>query len=412
MTRNRAALAIPAALVVLSGCGVAAAVVTSRTTASRTTTDSLVIAQPAARDASPTLGSLPRTVVAPAPSATPTTPATPTAPAASVDVVATVATSGPDEWLEILSHTGRVLAKTEINPTMAWMTAAGAGGAYWTQNNAEYELSPSGTVRKLGAVPSDATSVLIDADGQSYAYATSDQPQSGVITNRIVVVRPGMPAATIADRIYDPNHPTADLPNGWQYYLTTWTPSGIVFARVPTGGCGCGSFDMQMQSGDSWIINPTTRATLALPEDWSCPLSTVGPAMESACFTGDSGTTGLRVSTGGAATYHFAMSGANLAGDAVFSPAGTQLAYVTIPNAQTDCGAPWTATLRVLTLASGAAASRTLGEFSPAAWASNGFIYGSIVTGTTSSVVAVNSTTLTVTHLTPASGSSQFVGVM
>lgn len=402
MTRNRAALAIPAALVVLSGCGVAA--VTART-------KTVAVVIPKATEYAP---SVPPDAVIPAVTPTPTAPAhTTPVPPPSTYVVATAAATGSNEWLEILSHTGALVARTEINPTNPWMTAAGAGGAYWTQGGVEYELSPSGAVHKLGAVPPDADGVLIDADGKSYAYATMDQTQSGVITNRIVVVRPGMPAATIADRIYDPNHPTADAPDGWQYYLIKWTPSGIVFARVVTGGCGCGSFDMQMQSTNTWIINPGTQATLAVPSDDSCPLSTVGPAMESACFTGDSGTTGLRVSTGGTATYHFAMSGANTAGDAVFSPSGTQLAYVTIPNADNNCGAPWTATLRVLNLASGAAASRTLGQFSPAAWAANGLIYGTVTTtGAPSWVIAVNPTTLTVTRLTPTSGTSQFVGVM
>ena len=89
-------------------------------------------------------------------------------------LVATVGTGGTSEWLEILTPSGAVVAKTEINPTQRWMTAAGAGGAYWTENGAEYELTVTGAVRKLGLVPSDAGGVLIGPDGSSYAYATSE----------------------------------------------------------------------------------------------------------------------------------------------------------------------------------------------------------------------------------------------
>ena len=103
------------------------------------------------------------------------------------------------------------------------------------------------------------TASLIGPDGTSYAYATSDQLSNGTVLNRIVVVRPGAAAAVIADRVSDPNHPTADAPQSWDYYLINWTAAGIAFARVPTGGCGCGSFDMQMQSAYSAIINPSTR---------------------------------------------------------------------------------------------------------------------------------------------------------
>src|SRR4029077_5925591 len=64
-------------------------------------------------------------------------------------LAATVGTGGPTEWLEIMTPAGAVVAKTEITPTMPWMTAAGAGGAYWTANGTEYELSVSGAIRKL-----------------------------------------------------------------------------------------------------------------------------------------------------------------------------------------------------------------------------------------------------------------------
>ena len=408
MTRNRSALAIPAALLVLSGCGVAAAVT------ARTTTVSDVIPNATATRTSLVLRSLPLTQVRPVAGALP--PASqpqPPAPTSSAKIVS-ILTAGPTHWLEILSHTGAVVAKTPINPTLVWMVAAGPGGAYWAQGGAEFELAPSGAVRKLGTVPSDANGVLIGSDGTSYAYATNDQSKSGVMTNRIVVVRPGAAAVTIADRVDDPNHPTADAPPSWEYYLINWTSAGIAFARVPSGGCGCGSFDMQMQSAYSAMINPVTEVVSPLTASASCPLSAVGPGMETACFSGTTTTTGLHVSSGGVARSSFAMSGANLAGDAVFSPAGTSVAYVTIPASENTCGATWNATLRVLNLASGTAESRTLGEFTPAVWAPDGLISGSIATesGSMASMVAVNPATLAVTQFGPATTGEQFVGIM
>ncbi|MFI5287570.1 MAG: hypothetical protein ACHQ4F_14800 [Candidatus Dormibacteria bacterium] len=403
MTRNRAALAIPAALVVLSGCGVAAAAT------ARTTTVSDVISKPTVAVASLPLRALPRPEVVPVAQVVPSTPH----PAPSTYVVS-ILTAGATQWLEIRSHTGAVVAKTTINPILGWMVEAGAGGAYWSQGGAEYELTPSGAVHKLGLVPADANGVVIAPDGTSYAYTTNDTAKNGLITNRIVVVRQGAAPVTIADRIDDPNHPPADAPSAWQYYLITWNSSGIAFARVPVGGCGCGSFDMQMQSAFSASINPVTGVVTTLTASASCPLSAVGTGMETACFAGTTTTTSLRVSIAGVLRHSFTMSGTTVAGDAVFSPAGTELAYVTIPAAEDTCGATWNATLRVLNLATGAAVSRTLGEFTPAVWGSDGLLYGSIASnsGSDASLVAVNPATLAVAWLTPAITGQQFIGIM
>ncbi len=108
------------------------------------------------------------------------------------------------------------------------------------------------------------------------------------------------------------------------------------------------------------------------------------------------------------------MSGANVGGDAVFNPAGTELAYVTVPSAEAVCQATWNATLRVLNLATGAAVTRTLGQFSPAVWGADGLLYGSIESTslTAASLVAVNPATLAVTQIAPALTGQQFVGIM
>src|SRR6202035_1702643 len=106
MTRNLAALAIPAALVVLSGCGVAAVT-------TRTTTVSDVNAYTSIGDASPHVHLIPPVAL---PSAAPTSKPVP-APVPSPNVVR-VLTAGATQWLEILSHSGSVVAKTTINPIL------------------------------------------------------------------------------------------------------------------------------------------------------------------------------------------------------------------------------------------------------------------------------------------------------
>lgn len=400
MTRNLAALAIPAALVVLSGCGVAAVT-------TRTTTVSDVNANATIGDASP------HVYLVPPPVAVPTAKPVP-APVPSPDVVR-VLTAGATQWLEIVSHSGAVVAKTTINPILGWMVNAGPDGAYWSQGGSEYLLTTSGAVRRLGPVPGDSNGVVIAPDGTSYAYATTDQSNTGNL-NRIVVVHPGGSTTTIADRFNNPNVQTADAPAAWDYYLISWTSSGIAFARVPTGGCGCGSFDMQMQSAYSATINPVSEVVTPLTGSWTCPLSAVGPGTQTACFSGDTNgnTVGLRITSGGVLRHNFVMSGANVGGDAVFNPAGTELAYVTVPSSEATCGATWNATLRILNLATGAAVTRTLGEFSPAVWGADGLLYGSIASQSDSaaSLVAVNPVTLAVTQISSSITGQQFVGIM
>ena len=66
----------------------------------------------------------------------------------------TVPATGGNEWLEILTSSGAVVAKTGINPTDDWLTAVGAGGAYWSQGGVEHELTAS----KHGALASSGRS--------------------------------------------------------------------------------------------------------------------------------------------------------------------------------------------------------------------------------------------------------------
>jgi hypothetical protein len=399
MLPTRTALALPGLLVLLTGCGAASAITL------RTTTGSAAFPDAAPHTLRPAAA-----LTTPAP----TTPAPkPVVPAPATFLVATVPAGADHEWLEILTSSGHLVARTEITPALAWMIAAGRGGAYWTQNGAEHELAPSGIVRSLGSVPSDATGVVIGPDGTSYAYATADAARSGVITNRIVVVRAAQPPAVVADRVSDPNHPTHDAPASWSYYLIAWKASGIAFARVPSGGCGCGSFDMQMQSAYSAILNPASGTVTTLTADASCPLSNVGPGSETVCFASTStATNAIRIASAGSVLHNFTLSGTNVAGDAVFTFSGNALAYVTIPVSENTCGATLNPTLRVLNLATGSALARNVGGFTPVAWAPAGPIYGTLVSGTETWLAAVDPATLSVTRLTPELSGAALVGIM
>jgi hypothetical protein len=398
MIPTRAALAVPAIVLVLSGCGAVSAVTV------RTTTHRAALA-----DAAP--AKTPIATATPAPA-----PVPPIVSGVGGSIVETVPGTGANEWLEILNSHGAVVARTSIDPPNFWMTSAGPAGAYWTQGGSEHVLTAAGAVLSLGTVPADANDVVIGPDGASYAYATSDQLKDvGTSLNKIVVVRPGAAAQVIADRISDPNHPTADAPYMWDYYLLSWTTPGIAFARVPTGGCGCGSFDMQMQSAFSGIINPASEVVTTLTADNSCPLSQVGPSTETVCFAtanGAAGNTSIRIGSNGVVTHTYTLSGTTLGGDATFAPDGSSVAYITIPVSEDTCGATLTPTLRVLDVATGSAVSRNVGDFTPQAWGQNGLIYGQMTDGSDSWLVSVNPATFAVTRLTTNSSGAGFVGIM
>ena len=394
MIPTRAVLALPAAALVLSGCGAIS------TVQLRASTERIAYA-----DATHALSR---------PAVTP--PVIPPVNAGSTNpIVVTVAETGSNVLLEIVNASGTVVTRTTADPVSPWLTAAGAGGAYWTQGGEEHELTTTGVVRTLGAVPADTNGVVISPDGTSYAYATSDQLTNGTALNRIFVVRPGDRATVIADRISDPNHPTADAPESWDYYLIDWNADGIAFARVLTGGCGCGSFDMQMQSANSAIINPSTEVVTALTNDDSCPLSNVGPGAATVCFASSEttgATEGIRIGARGVVTHTYSLSGTTVAGDAVFAPNGDELAYITIPLSQDGCGETITPTLRILDTSTGSASDRNIGDFAPALWGSNGLLYGTMSAGQNSWVVAVNPVTFAVTQVGGSLPGTLFVGMV
>jgi hypothetical protein len=391
MIPTRAALAIPAAVLVISGCGAAAP------HAPHTTTVAM---------------HLPAT--APAIPATALLRPLPVMPVAPTYLVATVATGSSSEWIEILTPSGTVVARKVINPTQVWMVASGAGGAYWSEDGAEYEMTPAGAIHKLGPLASDASGVVIAPDGVSYAYATSETLSNGNLVNHIDVVHPGEAPQVITDK----GAPTQAEVNAdgynWDYYLVSWTASGIAFARVPQGGCGCGAFDMQMQSAYSAIVDPVSDGETTVTSTSSCPLSDLGPALESVCFAGANATDAIQIASAGIVTHTYTLSGKNFAGDALFSADGSQLAYITLPVADMqECGQAMTSTLRVMNLATGTTVDRYLGDFVPSTWA-GGLIYGTVTNAdsTASWLVGVNPTTLAVTRLTPNGDWAGIIGVI
>jgi hypothetical protein len=405
MTPTRAGLVFPALVLILSGCGAVSAVTLRSTTAG--------VAFPDATR------HLPRPAITPTPTPKPPVPPSSLPPVTSGhagSIVVTLPATAGNEWLEILTTSGAVVARTEINPSDSWLTRAGLDGAYWTQGGVEHVLTTANTVRSLGSVPSDANGVVIAPDGVSYAYATSDVEASGAAVNKITVVHPGQAPEVIADRVSDPNHPTSDAPDGWDYYLISWTTPGITFARVPTGGCGCGSFDMQMQSQYSAVIDPNSETVTTLTSDAGCPLSNVGPAgLGDVCFATNTngGTDAIRIVIGGV-TRTYPMSGANVAGNAVFASTGSGVAYETIPISQDGCDETLTPTLHVMTVVTGTAISANIGDFTPAAWAPGGAIYGELETDSWANgwVVAVNPMTFAVTRLTADVPGVALVGIM
>jgi hypothetical protein len=172
---------------------------------------------------------------------------------------------------------------------------------------------------------------------------------------------------------------------------------------------------MQMQSADAAMINPSTQIVSTLTENASCPLSNVGAGAETVCFassTTSAATDGIRIESNGVVTHSYSLSGTSVAGDAVFAPSGSALAYITIPVSEDTCGATITPTLRILNVATGSASDRNVGDFAPARWGSNGLLYGLMQSGSASWVATVNPITFAVSRVSPSSQGTAFVGIV
>jgi hypothetical protein len=403
---QRLTILVAGALTV-TGCGVAAGTAGGLRSGSAGTGSTAVVA-PAHVDSA--------AITTPAPSASPptATPAPPSPPPPPQDVVVTDQDQASASTFEvaIVNRAGAVVASVRVPADARWTVGSGSGGAYWVTAGKLEHLSASGSVSVLATVPATQSSrVVISPDGSQWAYATSSQDgQTGVITNRLYRGGPGRPAQLIAQRIADPKHRDPDTPGMWQYYLQSWTAQGILIERQPAGGCGCGlPFDMQMSAGYVAFINPVTGAATTLPASPSCPLSGVAPDGSFACFrvstTGAS--SALRFAAGGQVTHQYTLSGLTDGGDAVLN--GSSVAYATVPASAGGCGAadwrPQT-TLHLMDVATGAA--RVVGGrgLQPMLWLDDGTLLASrsVVTGgvTVTSTVDVDVATGVTRALGPA----------
>lgn len=355
------------------------------------------------------------TGAASSPSATPAPTVAPQPAPAYIAV--RIAGSHGQEQLEILSTRGAVVAATPLTSTEPWSATTGPAGVFWIDNGTVRELTTTASVLTVASVPATVTAMVVSPDGGAYAYATSTAigTSGSVFDNRIYAQRFGAGAHLVVDRVSDLSQPAADAPPSWAYYLINWTDNGILLARVPQGGCGCGPFDMQMQSSNTALINPFTAATTAVTDDAACPLSGLGAHAETACFAVSNqsgGATQLRVMHAGSVIQRFGMSGQSVAGDAVFAGDASSVAYLTVPLADASCGGTMASTLHVLTLASGTANATAITGLDLIDWLSSGAIYGQVDAATAMTIVTVDPTTLHASTLWTGSTGSSLVGLI
>lgn len=339
--------------VVLAGCGTAAAVAARPASSTK---------PPTARDvAAPVVATPAPATPAPSPSATPAPTPTPAPPPPPQDVVVADESSGSATFaVSIVSATGRVLASTMVPGDARWTVGSGAGAAYWVTGGRLQRLTTAGVLSTLATLPSGETGrVVTSPDGSQWAYATMAQSSTGVVTNRLYRGDPAHPAVLVAQRLALPGHPDPDTPGLWQYYVQSWTSSGILIERQPLGGCGCGTpFDMQMSAGYAAYINPVSGIATPLAASPTCPVSGVGSDGTMVCF--DISSTGasdsIRALLGAHLVHQYALSGLNDGGDAVLD--GSSVVYATVPNNAGGCGGPdWRplTTMRVMDLTTGQA---------------------------------------------------------
>ena len=163
MIPTRAVLALPAAALVLSGCGAVSAVTL------RTTTESVAYAD--------TTQHLPRPRDRRRRHNRPCARAPPRrSPVAPTDLVVTVPATGDQRVArdpDRLRHRRR--RRHDRSAAEPWLTAAGAGRRLLDpgRRGARAHACAARCARSV-PVPSDANGVVIGPDGTSYAYATSD----------------------------------------------------------------------------------------------------------------------------------------------------------------------------------------------------------------------------------------------
>lgn len=322
--------------------------------------------------------------------------------------------------LQIVSSDGHVVASTTTAATATWSATAGPNGAYWVDSGTVRRLALDGAVTTVASIPASVSAFLVSPDGAEIAYATSEratpsQGSAGPDVNSIYVESFGGTPRLLVQRLSDPSHPSNDAPASWDYYLMSWSKAGILIARAPQGGCGCGPFDMQMQSADSALIDASTGATTDITNDSACPLSGASADGVGACFAtggGSSGTTALHILRQGSVAQQFSLSGHNVAGNAVFAADDSAVAYLTIPLAGAQCGGTWASTLRFLELATGAATDASVNGLSTLRWSGTGAMFGVVHTAAASTLVSIDPATLRTATLIDGPATMSLAGVI
>lgn len=373
-------------------------------------------------------GAATRTPARPVPAVPLSDPIPPVVHAASADVLAVAAYSldarATTVRVTLVRGDGFVLATAHVPIDAQWSVSSGRGGAFWVAAGRLQRLGVDGRVTDLGPLMAGQQGrVAVAPDGASWVYATMVTAKDGRIDNRLWRASAGAGSTLIAERVSDPAAPTANAPSSWQYAVKSWTESGVLVVREPTGGCGCGAFDMEMMSGNSALVDPLTGVAHTLGVDSSCPLSNSGPGGLAVCFhaaavAAADGTTGddeLRLLRG-TTVQAYRLSGTTIGGDARIDASGATLAYATAPGGS-DCG-DWqmNTTLRVLDLATGDARAVGPRGLQPSAWLVDGRLAatqaraGATPADATTSVVTVDTHSGVVTTVL-AGGSLRVVGI-
>jgi hypothetical protein len=270
----------------------------------------------------------------------------------------------------------------------------GPDGAYWLSGGVLHRLGRDGAVTDVATIPAgsffavgpEAQIAYSDMIDQGAGGSTWTNQLSVIVdgTTRVLADRPGTGSASAAAAA------ASGIPQGsWAYDPVSWTDAGIVIARIPQGGCGCGSFGMDSVQGYTAVVDPSTGVAGSVMADPSCPLSGIAADGLTACFHTPEvrtskneglGADALNLLSDGAVAQTFSLSTQNSGGDAVFTPDATQLAYATAP-AGLDCGAWQGKTqMRVLDAVTGSAGPVGPLGLQPVAWLPDGRIVASTTT--------------------------------
>jgi len=290
--------------------------------------------------------------------------------------------NGTATTISLVDLDGHTVASTKLDRhSFAGSATGGPGGAYWTDGHELHVLDRNGTVSDAGPLPSEWFRVGPDGSAAYSVVTPIAGSSTGAVRDQLFRLQDGA-THLLAERISDPGHPTSDAPQAaWSYEAMAWNRAGLVIARVPLGGCGCGPFGMQTVHGYTGVVDVDTGVATPMTDDRSCPLSGVADDGTGVCFHTPTiptskdegrGVDEVRIIRGGSVVQHFDMSKQNAAGDAVFSPDATQLAYATVA-AGSECGSWQEQTaLHVLDLQQGTAKVVGAAGLEPLAWLPDG----------------------------------------